>query len=371
MSYHGGIRAAIDLRTLVIECLRSGGEARPNLDVFIHVRNCPQISDVDSMRVIHCQPLKTQLKVDLAVLEVSLLVHHLQQSLLSRLPVGITDLLLKSLKAHDCVKVIIAKPCGLTFQAMIKAQRQNGALPDKLMEIAVHPIAIRPARDPYPSVAITSPRSQEEPSQNKSRFNKYLHNNSYRAGAVQAITPQASLTPTPSTQASSTPAPTTQATTPQEPSSPAPSIQANLRQTFPAQAAATQTSTRRIDPQMVIPRNSGGQRVDPRVEALPWLVDEARSRKLCYEYHLHGNCGWHPSSCPKAHLTTQLNIYQMSALQFLARGVPCDRGNICLDWKCCFGHRCPFGERCNGGRVRECRFSPDMHFADTRVANQT
>ena len=252
---------------------------------------------------------------------------------------------------------------------MIKAQRQNGALPDKLMEITIHPKAVGPTRDPYPFAAIASPRSQEDPSQKKSRSNKSIYNSSYKAGAVQATTLRASLTPTPSTQTSSKPAPTTQATIPQEPSSPS-SIQANIRQTFPTQAAATQMSTRRIDPQRMIPRNSGGQRVDPRVEALPWLVNEARRRKICYEYHLHGNCGWHPSPCPKAHLATNLNVHQLNALQFLARGIPCDRGNTCLDWKCCFGHRCPFGERCNRGRVRDCRFSPDMHFVDTKVVNQ-
>ena len=37
MSYNGGVRAAIDLRTLILECLRSGGEVGPNLDIFIHV----------------------------------------------------------------------------------------------------------------------------------------------------------------------------------------------------------------------------------------------------------------------------------------------------------------------------------------------
>ena len=36
MSYHGGFRAATDLRTNVLECLRSEGLARSNIDVFIH-----------------------------------------------------------------------------------------------------------------------------------------------------------------------------------------------------------------------------------------------------------------------------------------------------------------------------------------------
>ena len=332
-------------------------------------RSCSQISDVDSIRVILCRPMKTRLTVDLVVPEVSLLVHRRWQSLPRRLPVDIIDLLLKSLKSNDCVKVVVAKPCGPTFQAMIKAQRQNGALPDKLMELTVHPKAVRPARDPYPSVAIATPKSQGDPSLHTSTSKKYIHKSSHKAGAVQASTPQALSTQTPSTQAPSTPAPTTQATTPQEPSSPAPSFQATLLPASPTQAAATQASTKRIDPPTIIPRNSRGQRVDPRVEALPWLVNEARSRRICYEYHLHGSCGWHPSPCPKAHLTTSLNIHQLNALQFLARGIPCGQGNACLDWKCCFGHRCPFGERCNRGRVRDCRFPPDTHFPDTKVAN--
>ena len=92
-------------------------------------------------------------------------------------------------------------------------------------------------------------------------------------------------------------------------------------------------------------------------------------RNICYEYHLYGHCSWQPSPCRKAHLTTNINIHELNALQFLARGFPCDQGNRCLDWKCCFGHRCPFGERCTKNRVRDCRFSPDMHFADTKVVN--
>ena len=315
--------------------------------------------------------MKTQLTVDLAVLEVCLLSHHPRQLLPSRLPLGMTDLLLKSLKANDCVKVIIAKPCDPTFQAMIKAQRQNGALPNKLMEITIHPNAVHPDLDPYPFVATASPISQEHPPPKQSTSNKSVHHSSSKAGAVQASTPQASSTPTLSTQASSTPVPTTQATTPQEPSSPAPRIQATLLQAFPTQSATAQASTRQIDPQMLIPRNSLGQRVDLRVEALGWLVNEARSRMICYEYHLHGNCGWHPSPCPKAHLTTKLDVHQLNALQFLARGIPRGQGNTYLDWKWCSGHRCPFGEWCNRGRLIDCHFSPDMHFADTKVANQT
>ena len=168
MSYHGGVQAEVDLRTLVLECLRSAAEVRPNLDIFIHVYTkgespnapiAPRTKDplADFRRGFNSsdplQPTKTQLTVDLVVLEVSLLVHHLQQSLRSRLPVGITDLLLKSLKSSDCVKVVVAKPCSPTFQAMIKAQRQNGELPDKLMELNLHLKAVRAARGPYHSFA--------------------------------------------------------------------------------------------------------------------------------------------------------------------------------------------------------------------------
>ena len=240
------------------------------------------------------------------------------------------------------------------------------------MEITIHPNAVHPTLDPYPFMATGSSISQEHPPPKQSKSKKSVRHSSYKASAVQASIPQASSTPTLSTQASSIPAPTTQATTPQESSSPAPRIQATPLQAFPTQTATTQASTRQIDPQMLIPRNSLGQRVDPRVEALPWLVSEARSQKICYDYHLHGNCGWSPSPCPRTHLATNLDVYQLNSLQFLARGIPCGQGNACLDWKCCFGHRCPFGERCNRGRLRgDCRFPPDMHFADTRVVNQT
>ena len=62
---------------------------------------------------------------------------------------------------------------------------------------------------------------------------------------------------------------------------------------------------------------------------------------------------------PETHLATILNVYQLNALQSLAREVPCSNGNECQDWTCCFGHRCPFGERCNKGK--NCRLSGDAH----------
>ena len=44
-------------------------------------------------------------------------------------------MLLRQLRDKDCVKVLIAKPCGSTFQAMVKAQRRNGVLPYNLLEM--------------------------------------------------------------------------------------------------------------------------------------------------------------------------------------------------------------------------------------------
>ena len=91
VSYHGGIRAATELRTLVLECLRSERVAGPDIDVFINVYTkaespntlmTPTTKELlaDSRRGFNasgplCTP-KTQLTVDLAVLEVNLLFHR-------------------------------------------------------------------------------------------------------------------------------------------------------------------------------------------------------------------------------------------------------------------------------------------------------
>ena len=155
-------------------------------------------------------------------------------------------------------------------------------------------------------------------------------------------------------------------------------------QNKPAQDAATQnTSTHNIPTQTaprldgitqnnvakeLIPRNSSGQRVDPRVDALLWLVREARPQRFCYEYHLHSHCTWALKPCPRKHGRSDLSIQQLNALQVLARESPCFHGNLCQEWKCCFGHRCPFGDRCYKGK--SCRFSREMHITDLKVVRQ-
>lgn len=216
------------------------------------------------------------------------------------------DTLLRHLKDNDCAKVVVTKPCGPGFEAMVKAQRQNGTLPDKLTGMIVHPQAIQPTQKPYPFMAIVPHASQD------------------------TVTLQST-----STEASG------------------------------ASAGVSQTPTTAADPNTKISRNSSGQRVDPRIDAFAWLVADARKQKICYEYRLHGHCTWGPTPCPNAHGTSVLNVHQLNALQVLARELPCDKGNSCPNWKCCFGHRCPFGQRCRKGQ--RCQFSRQMHVADLRV----
>ena len=189
---------------------------------------------------------------------------------------------------------------------MVKAQRQNGTLPDKLLGMIVHPQAIQPTRNPYPFVAVVTHASQ---------------------GSV--------------------------------------TLQKTSNKASSATAGASQTSTRVADPNTGISRNSRGQRVDPRIDTFAWLVADARKQKICYEYRLHGQCTWGPAPCPNAHGRSELNIHQLNALQVLARELPCDKGNDCPNWKCCFGHRCPFGQRCKKGQ--SCHFSRQMHIMDLRV----
>ncbi len=149
------------------------------------------------------------------------------------------------------------------------------------------------------------------------------------------------------------------------PSLPAPSLST---QSLPTQGGTLDNFKRSDSTQELIPCNGSGQRVDPRVDALEKLIIQARKLKICYEYHLRGECTWVPPPCPNVHLKTSLKIQQLNALQFLAREIPCDSGNACQDWTCCFGHRCPFGGRCNKGK--RCRFSREMHVTDLKVVRQ-
>ena len=186
---------------------------------------------------------------------------------------------------------------------------------------------------------------------------------------AHATIKQASVTPASNTQASMTQASMSQTQAP--PVTPASNTQTSMT---PAPNAPLPTIRGPIIPasttqvHAMIPRNGKGQRVDPRVEALAWLVNDARKLKACYKYHLLVDCTWTSKSCPNAHLSAILNIHQLNALQVLARGIPCAKENTCPDWKCCFGHVCPYGERCTKGG--KCRFPSHMHITDLKVINQ-
>ena len=262
-------------------------------------------------------------------------------------------MLLRQLRNKDCVKVIIAKPCGSNFQAMVKAQRRNGVLPDKFMEMdlpqGLHQIPMPDLRSE--SVEPASFVSQEASTPNTTNSPTSTHREIGKTGSTQentqATTPQLYELPESHIPALISPAPTALPST-----TPTSILTAS---TIPASATET-----------LIPRNRSGQRVDPRVDVLGWLVRDARPRRICYEYHLHGQCLGDPA-CLRVHCESNLNIHQLNALQVLARETPCSRGNTCANWRCCFGHRCQFGGRCNRGKG--CRFPASMHFTDTKVVD--
>ncbi len=254
----------------------------------------------------------------------------------------------------------MAKPYGQSFQAMVKAQRQNGALPDKLTEMVVPSQAAQATGKPHLFAPTDNIASQEGPSTREQITISASEHRASQAGSAHIAT--GTTTPRSFTQGSFTQGSSTQLSTP---ASPASHVFAMPAPTTPASTA--QASTTHVDPSALIPRNVSGQRVDPRVDAFGWLVKDARPRNLCFEHHLHGRCTWPPTSCPRVHSRSMLHIHQINALQVLAREVPCTQGNACPNWKCCYGHRCPFGERCNRGA--SCRFSRGMHITDLRVVD--
>ena len=198
----------------------------------------------------------------------------------------------------------------------------------------VHPQALNPSQRSYPFTAIPSLAIQELPKQRHPTQNTLT-----QLPSTQNIPAQDAATQTTSTQ------------------------------NIPAQSAPTGDGiTQKNLGKELIPRNSSGQRVDPRIDALSWLVKEARPQKFCYEYHLHSHCRRASKPCPRKHSISNLNIHQLNALQVLARESPCYRGNVCQEWRCCFGYRCPFGDHCNKGRL--CRFPREMHITGLKVVRQ-
>ena len=234
------------------------------------------------------------------------------------------DTFLRQLRDGDCVKVIVAKPYGPGFRALVKAQRHNGVLPTKLTEMIVHPQAVRSTQNSYPFKPLASLASQDD-----STYTPSQDTSSHHAS-------------TQSTSAHNTP-----------------------NQVGSAQAGTSQTSMTPPGSAVKMPRNSSGQRVDPRVDAIAWFINAGRKQKSCYEHHLQGYCTWSPTPCPNTHSKDSLSIQQLNALQVLARELLCHMGNECQDWACCFGHRCPYSGRCTKGR--NCRFSREMHITDLKV----
>lgn len=306
-------------------------------------RSDSRTSTADSTNMVRCQIFKTRVQRDPVVLRVRVThVYYFRNvwPLAYRLIV-VLDTFLRQLKDKACVKVIIAKPYGAGFQAMMRPQRQIGSLPSKIAEIRVHPEALHPPRQAYPFVAMALCDTKDAPTKAE---DKSAQNSSTQNSSTPIIPGQHESTQSKALQINPTPSDITQQ---------------NPTQSDPIQDTST------LD---LIPRNSRGQRVDPRVDGLAWLVADARRRNICYGYRLNDHCTSSPGPCPRTHLQNTLSIYQINPLQALAREVPCSSGNACQDWTCCFGHKCPFDGRCNKGN--RCRFPREMHLTDLKIVRQ-
>ncbi|CAF9942710.1 hypothetical protein IMSHALPRED_004475 [Imshaugia aleurites] len=148
-------------------------------------------------------------------------------------PSSAGDILLKQLRDNKCVKVIVAKRYGPGFQAMIKAQRQNGTLPGKLTEIILCPEA---AKKPYPFTANKSCISYENPTQTTSAQTTSTSDTDVQSTSAQIIS-------IPDTSVQTTSLPNT-------------STQIVSHTIGGAHAEATQTNTTPAGPEAMIYRNT-------------------------------------------------------------------------------------------------------------------
>lgn len=112
--------------------------------------------------------------------------------------------------------------------------------------------------------------------------------------------------------------------------------------------------------------NSQGHRIDAPLNYAPADWRYVKSQKLCYQDHLLGWCPWEstPKGCQLKH-GAALTDGQIAALISLARRTPCSARLACRNTECLSGHRCVQEDCPIGG----CRFPPEMHSVDTRVAN--
>ena len=113
-------------------------------------------------------------------------------------------------------------------------------------------------------------------------------------------------------------------------------------------------------------QNGQGHRVDTplKYSAAEWR--HVKGQKLCYHDHLLGRCPWAntPKGCQLKH-GAALTDGQVAALTALARRTPCSARLACRNAECLSGHRCIQDDCPIGG----CRFPPEMHNVDTRLAN--
>lgn len=114
---------------------------------------------------------------------------------------------------------------------------------------------------------------------------------------------------------------------------------------------------------MPVYQNNKGERVDMPLKPVEGIIKLLKQRRLCYQYHLLGDCGY--NTCTHGHGTRLSSARELEALRFMARLSPCGIGLGCDLETCVAGHQCP-RPGCQGG---DCRFPREMHGVDKRIHN--
>lgn len=112
-----------------------------------------------------------------------------------------------------------------------------------------------------------------------------------------------------------------------------------------------------------VARNAAGLRVDIPVQFSRAEVKLLKSRKLCNEHHILGNCRYR--GCLFKH-GTRISGGSLQALRHVARLSSCPQGLLCSEPNCILGHRCT-RDGCKNSNG--CFFPAEMHGVDARIVS--
>ncbi|KAL3424128.1 CCCH zinc finger dna binding protein [Phlyctema vagabunda] len=131
---------------------------------------------------------------------------------------------------------------------------------------------------------------------------------------------------------------------------------------------------RKPSPQLSAPHRQswspGPRGCDPPLAVNSTTLNKVKGRaadeKLCNNHYIRGHCG-KGSACMFIH-DHVISDGEMTALRFLARATPCQKGQDCDLEDCIYGHNCPIaGEHGDVCETWVCRFKPHEHPPWTKI----